>query len=156
MLFSVSTTVPSTQWQAKNTSVVYAPAQQQQQRHPVPVVNRAAGSARPIVYASSQQSQQQQSQAQNQPAQSQVTQSQPRLVSPSQVGRSIQATVVTATPSRLITPVIQTQNNNITARLPSSARPATPQIVTSLPQSSQGARPVTQIIQVRSYLLYLF
>lgn len=118
----------------------------------MPVVNRAA--ARPIVYASSQQQQTQPQQAQNQQTQPLLQQSQPRLVSPSP-GRSVQATVVTATPSRLMTPVIQTQNNNITARIPTLTRPTTPQVVTSISQGSQGTRPVAQIIQVTTFLFFI-
>ncbi|KAJ8673375.1 hypothetical protein QAD02_004637 [Eretmocerus hayati] len=56
------------------------------------------------------------------------------------------ATVVTATPSRLITPVLQAQNSSIT-RLPTPTRPPTPQVVTSLPQVSQAGRSITQTIQ---------
>lgn len=158
IFFSVSTTVSSTQWQTKNQSVVYTPSQQQQ-RHPVPVVTRPSG--RPIVYTSSQQLQQQQAQpqqaqpqqAQNQQTQPQLQQPQPRLVNPSQVGRSVQTTVVTATPPRLITPVIQAQNNNITARIPTLTRPSTPQVVNSITQGAQAGRPVAQIIQVRFIFL---
>ncbi|XP_003427527.1 histone deacetylase complex subunit SAP130 isoform X2 [Nasonia vitripennis] len=131
---SVSTTVPSTQWQAKTTSLVYA----QTQRHPVPVVNRPPTRPVTTVYTSQPQAQPQ-------------GQQQPRLVSPSQVsvGRPVQATVVTATPSRLIAPVLQAQNNSggVTARLPTPARPPTTQVVTSIANVSQAGRAVAQTIQ---------
>ncbi|OXU23211.1 hypothetical protein TSAR_006748 [Trichomalopsis sarcophagae] len=130
----VSTTVPSTQWQAKTTSLVYA----QTQRHPVPVVNRPPTRPVTTVYTS-------------QPQAHPQGQQQPRLVNPSQVsvGRPVQATVVTATPSRLIAPVLQAQNNSggVTARLPTPARPPTTQVVTSIANVSQAGRAVAQTIQ---------
>ncbi|XP_058789930.1 histone deacetylase complex subunit SAP130-like isoform X2 [Phymastichus coffea] len=138
---SISTTVSSTQWPPKTTSVVYAQPQRQQS---VPVVRPPVRPVTATVYTSQpQQTQQQQTQPQQQ------QQQQPRLVTPSQIsvqGRPIQATVVTATP-RLVTPVqLQAPNSTIT-RLPAPTRPPTPQVVTSLPQVSQAARPVQQTIQ---------
>ncbi|XP_033356488.1 histone deacetylase complex subunit SAP130-A-like isoform X2 [Bombus vosnesenskii] len=117
----INTTISSSQWQPKTTSVVYA----QPQRHPIPPVSRIS---RPpsTVYASQQ----------------------PRLITPSGQGRSVQATMVTGvsgTPSRLIAPVLQA-NNSIT-RLPvTQSRPAAPQI-SNISQTTQPSRPSTQTIQ---------
>ena len=116
----ISTTISNPQWQPK-TSVVYA----QPQRHPTPPIGRVS---RPptTVYASQQ----------------------PRLITPTGPGRSVQATMVTGvpgTPSRLIAPVLQT-NNSIT-RLPvSQSRPTAPQ-VTNISQTTQPGRSSTQTIQ---------
>lgn len=74
---------------------------------------------------------------------------QPRLITPSSQGRSVQATMVTGvpgTPSRLIAPVLQA-NNNIT-RLPvSQSRPSAPQ-VSNISQTTQPGRSTAQTIQV--------
>lgn len=121
----INTTISSPQWQPKTTSVVYA----QPQRHPAPPVGRVS---RPptTVYTSQQ----------------------PRLITPTSQGRSVQATMVTGvpgTPSRLIAPVLQT-NNSIT-RLPvSQARPPAPQ-VTNVSQATQPGRSSTQTIDPSNY-----
>ncbi|XP_015604837.1 histone deacetylase complex subunit SAP130-A isoform X2 [Cephus cinctus] len=116
-----NTTVSNPQWQPKTTSVVYA----QPQRHPVPPVSRVTTRAPTAAYAGQQ----------------------PRLVSPTQ-GRPVQATVVTGVPgapSRLITPVLQA-NNNIARLTVAQSKPPTPQ-VTSIAQLPQQGRPATQTLQ---------
>nr|XP_033331640.1 histone deacetylase complex subunit SAP130 isoform X2 [Megalopta genalis] len=117
----INTTISNPQWQPKTTSVVYA----QPQRHPTPPVGRV--SRPPSTVYSSQQ---------------------PRSITPTGQGRSVQATMVTgvpSTPSRLIAPVLQT-NNSIT-RLPvSQSRLPTPQ-ATNVSQTTQSGRSTAQTIQ---------
>lgn len=116
--FNSNTTISNPQWQPKTTSVVYA----QSQRHPTPAVSRVS---RPSSVYTGQQ---------------------PRLITPTSQGRSVQATIP-GSPSRLITPILQT-NNSITTRLPlAQSRPPTPQVVT-VTQTSQPGRSSTQTIQV--------
>ncbi|XP_043271658.1 histone deacetylase complex subunit SAP130 isoform X2 [Venturia canescens] len=117
----LNTSSANPQWQSKTTSVVYA----QPQRHSVPPVNRITTRPPTAVYSGQQQ---------------------PRLVTPVQ-GRPVQATMVTGVqgqPSRLIAPVLQT-NNNI-ARIPVAARPTTPQ-VSNITTTIQPGRPLTQPLQ---------
>lgn len=65
-------------------------------------------------------------------------------MTPVSQGRPVQA-MVTGSPSRLIAPILQT--NNIT-RLPvAQSRPPTPQVIT-VSQTSQPGRSSTQTIQV--------
>ncbi|XP_076238834.1 uncharacterized protein LOC143181963 [Calliopsis andreniformis] len=114
----ISTTVSNPQWQPKTTPLICV----QPQRHPASAVSRVS---RPptTVYTSQQ----------------------PRLITPTAQARSVQATMVTGTPSRLIAPVLQT-NNSIT-RLPvAQSRPPAPQ-VTNVSQATQPSRSSTQIIQ---------
>ncbi|XP_076282500.1 uncharacterized protein LOC143209991 isoform X1 [Lasioglossum baleicum] len=117
----INTTISNPQWQPKTTSVVYA----QPQRHPTPPVGRVS-----------------------RPPSTVYTSQQPRLITPTGQGRSVQATMVTGvpgTPSRLIAPVLQT-NNSIT-RLPvSQSRLPTPQ-ATNVSQTTQSGRPSAQTIQ---------
>ncbi|XP_015436191.1 PREDICTED: histone deacetylase complex subunit SAP130 isoform X2 [Dufourea novaeangliae] len=117
----ISTPISNPQWQPKTTSVVYA----QPQRHPTPPVGRVS-----------------------RPSSTVYTSQQPRLITPTGQGRSVQATMITGvpgTPSRLIAPVLQT-NNSIT-RLPvSQSRLPTPQ-VTNISQTPQSGRTSAQTIQ---------
>lgn len=116
-----TTTISNPQWQPKTTSVVYA----QPQRHPAPPVSRVS-----------------------RPPSAVYTGQQPRLITPTSQGRSVQATMVSGVPgtqSRLIAPVLQT-NNSIT-RLPvAQSRPPAPQVA-SVSQTSQPGRSSTQTIQ---------
>lgn len=118
----ISTTVSNPQWQPKATSVVYA----QPQRHPTPPVSRVSTRPPSAVYSGQQ----------------------PRLITQTNQGRSVQATMVTGvpgTPSRLIAPILQT-SNSIT-RLPvAQNRPPAAQ-VTNVSQTSQTGRASTQAIQ---------
>lgn len=105
----------------------------QPQRHPVPPVGRVS-----------------------RPSSTVYTSQQPRLITPSGQGRSVQATMVAGvpgTPSRLIAPVLQT-NNSIT-RLPvSQSRLPAPQ-VTNVSQTTQPSRSSTQAIQVCYYVFLM-
>ncbi|KAL6263962.1 hypothetical protein P5V15_004043 [Pogonomyrmex californicus] len=113
-----TTPISNPQWQPKTTSVaIYA----QSPRHPTPPISRIS---RPqSVYAGQQQ----------------------RLITPNNQGRSLQASMVTGSSSRLITPILPT-NSNIT-RLPvAQNRPSTSQVVT-VSQTTQASRSSTQSIQ---------
>ncbi|XP_043664949.1 histone deacetylase complex subunit SAP130 [Vespula pensylvanica] len=118
----INTTVSNPQWQPKTTSVVYA----QPQRHPTPPVSRVSTRPPSAVYSGQQ----------------------PRLITQTNQGRSVQATMVTGvpgTPSRLIAPILQT-SNNIT-RLPvAQNRPPAAQVA-NISQPSQAGRSSTQAIQ---------
>ncbi|XP_043503134.1 histone deacetylase complex subunit SAP130 isoform X2 [Polistes fuscatus] len=118
----ISTTVSNPQWQPKATSVVYA----QPQRHPTPPVSRVSTRPPSAVYSGQQ----------------------PRLITQTNQGRSVQATMVTGvpgTPSRLIAPILQT-SNSIT-RLPvAQNRPPAAQVA-NVSQTSQTGRASTQAIQ---------
>jgi hypothetical protein len=120
--FDSNTPISNPQWPPKTTSVVYAP------RHPSPQVSRVP-----------------------RPSSTAYTGQQPRLITPTSQGRPIQATMVTGSPSRLMTPILQT-NSSIT-RLPvAQNRPPTPQVVT-VSQTSQPGRSSSQTIQVNRYII---
>lgn len=128
----ISTTISNPQWQPKTTSVVYA---QQPPRHPTPSISRV--STRPPQQPTVQYAGQQQSRL---------------IASTTTQGRTIQATMVTgvpSSPSRLLTPVLQTNNNSITRIPVTQNKPLTPQVVTSSTVSTpQPARTPSQNIQV--------
>ncbi|XP_012257247.1 histone deacetylase complex subunit SAP130 isoform X2 [Athalia rosae] len=111
-----NTTASTAQWPPKTTSIVYA----QPQRHVAPPVSRVTRPVTPVY--STQQA---------------------RLITPPP-GRPVQATVVTgvsATPARLVTPVLPT-SSTIT-RLPvTHGRPPTPQVNVA----AQSGRPPVQTI----------
>ncbi|XP_011640167.1 histone deacetylase complex subunit SAP130 [Pogonomyrmex barbatus] len=118
ILFLIRTTpISNPQWQPKTSVAIYA----QSPRHPTPPISRIS---RPqSVYAGQQQ----------------------RLITPNNQGRSLQASMVTGSSSRLITPILPT-NSNIT-RLPvAQNRPSTSQVVT-VSQTTQASRSSTQSIQ---------
>ncbi|XP_066601843.1 histone deacetylase complex subunit SAP130-A-like isoform X2 [Prorops nasuta] len=113
----ISTTISNPHWPPKTTSVMFAP-----QRHQSPSVSRT--STKPTAYGSQQ----------------------PRLITPTNPGRPVQTAMVTGasgTTSRLIAPVLQT-NNSIT-RLPVVQRPPTPQAVNA--SQAQPGRSSAQNIQ---------
>lgn len=117
VFFNSNTPISNPQWPPKTTSVVYA------QRHPSPQVSRVS-----------------------RPSSTVYTGQQPRLITPTSQGRPVQAAMVTGSPSRLMTPILQT-NSSIT-RLPvPQNRPPTPQVVT-VTQTSQPGRSSSQTIQV--------
>ncbi|XP_012228970.1 histone deacetylase complex subunit SAP130 isoform X2 [Linepithema humile] len=114
-----NTPITNLQWPPKTTSVVYA------QRHPPPQVSRVS-----------------------RPSSAVYTGQQPRLITPTNQGRPVQATMVTGSPSRLMTPILQT-NSSIT-RLPvPQNRPPTPQVVT-VTQTPQPGKSSSQTIQPAS------
>ncbi|XP_018394604.1 PREDICTED: histone deacetylase complex subunit SAP130-A isoform X2 [Cyphomyrmex costatus] len=115
---SGNTPISNPQWQPKTTSVaLYA----QPQRHPAPSVSRVSRPSSTTVY----------------------TGQQPRLITPASQARSVQATMVAGSSSRLIAPVLQT---NLTRHPVAQNRPPTPQVVT-VSQTSQPIRSSTQTIQ---------
>ncbi|KAG5317961.1 SP130 deacetylase, partial [Acromyrmex heyeri] len=112
-----NTPISNPQWQPKTTSVaLYA----QPQRHPTPSVSRVS-----------------------RPSSTVYTGQQPRLITPASQARSVQATMVAGSSSRLIAPVLQT---NLTRHPVAQNRPPTPQVVT-VSQTSQPIRSSTQTIQ---------
>ncbi|XP_018053811.1 PREDICTED: histone deacetylase complex subunit SAP130-A-like isoform X2 [Atta colombica] len=112
-----NTSISNPQWQPKTTSVaLYA----QPQRHPTPSVSRVS-----------------------RPSSTVYTGQQPRLITPASQARSVQATMVAGSSSRLIAPVLQT---NLTRHPVAQNRPPTPQVVT-VSQTSQPIRSSTQTIQ---------
>ncbi|XP_018363577.1 PREDICTED: histone deacetylase complex subunit SAP130-A isoform X3 [Trachymyrmex cornetzi] len=112
-----NTPISNPQWQPKTTSVaLYA----QPQRHPTPSVSRVS-----------------------RPSSTVYTGQQPRLITPASQARSVQATMVAGSSSRLIAPVLQT---NLTRHPVAQNRPPTPQVVT-VSQTSQPTRSSTQTIQ---------
>ncbi|XP_014598513.1 PREDICTED: histone deacetylase complex subunit SAP130 [Polistes canadensis] len=118
----ISTTVSNPQWQPKATSVVYA----QPQRHPTPPVSRVSTRPPSAVYSGQQ----------------------PRLITQTNQGRSVQATMVTGvpgTPSRLIAPILQTSNSITRLPVAQNRPPATQ--VANVSQTSQTGRASTQAIQ---------